>query len=184
MTSSIVINRPALSVKKQILAVILACAVAVVLPQLLHLIGRLTGTGMMLGTMFSPMHFPIIFVGLIAGPFVGAISGILAPVISYALTGMPLATMLPLMIVELFGYGLAAGFLRNIRLNNFAKVFITMIFGRVLRFAACVFMFYVLSKSEIAIFEIWQSVPKCLPGIILQIIALPLLVYKFDKIEE
>ena len=94
---------------------------------------------------------------------------------------MPLARMLPLMVVELFGYGLAAGFLRNIRLNNFVKVFITMIFGRVLRFLACLFMFYALSKTEIGIFEIWQSIPKCLLGIILQLILIPLLLNKFDS---
>lgn len=181
MTKSIFLEKPALSVRKQFLAVFLACAVAVVLPQLCHLIGKLTGTGMMIGTVLSPMHFPIIFVGLVAGPIVGAISGILAPLVSFALTGMPLAKMLPLMVVELFGYGLAAGFLRNIRLNNFVKVFITMIFGRVLRFLACLFMFYALSKTEIGIFEIWQSIPKCLPGIILQLILLPLLLNKFDS---
>ena len=181
MTTSIIIKRPALSIRKQFLAVFLACAVAVILPQLCHLVGKLTGTGMMIGTVLSPMHFPIIFVGLVAGPWVGAISGILAPLVSFALTGMPLAKMLPLMVVELFGYGLAAGILRNIRLNNFVKVFITMIFGRVLRFVACIFMFYALSKTEIGIFEIWQSIPTCLIGIILQLIFIPFLVKKFDS---
>lgn len=179
--TSILIKRPALSVKKQFLAVILAEIFAVVLPQLCHLIGRLTGTGMMIGTVLSPMHFPIILVGLMAGPVVGVISGFLAPIISFALTGMPMASMVPLMSVELLGYGLAAGFLRNININNFTKVFITMIFGRVLRFLAALFLVYAIGKTEINSFEIWQSIPKCLPGIIFQLVLIPLMVNKLDS---
>ena len=182
MTSSIFIDKPVLSVKKQILAVILACTFAVILPQILHLIGKITETGTLLASILSPMHFPIIFIGLIAGPFAGAISGILAPVVSFALTGMPFLSKLPFMVIELFGYGLCTGILRNIRLNNFVKVFITMVFGRFLQFIVTAFLVFAFSK-ELNIFGIWLSVPKCLPGIILQIILIPLLVKKFDSTE-
>lgn len=181
MNSSLIIKKPTLSIKKQFLALVLAEIFAILLPQLCHLIGRLTGTGMMIGTVLSPMHFPIIFVGLMAGPFVGVISGFLAPIISFALTGMPIATMVPLMCVELLGYGLAAGILRNVNSNNFSKVFVTMIFGRVLRFFAALFLVYAIGKTEINSFEIWQSIPKCLPGIILQLILIPLMVNKLDS---
>lgn len=178
MTSSIIIKKPALSIKKQILAIILAETFAVLLPQLCHLIGSLTGTGIMIGTVLSPMHFPIIFVGLVAGPVVGAISGFFAPIVSFALTGMPLANMLPLMVVELLGYGLTAGILRNFNLNNVAKVFITMVFGRVLRFFAALALVYIFGKTEINSFEIWQSIPNCLPGIILQLVLIPFILSK------
>ena len=183
MTSSIIIDKPILSVKKQILAIIFACAFAVIFPQLLHLVGKFTETGSLLASILSPMHFPIIFIGLIAGPFAGAISGILSPIISFVLTGMPIASKLPFMVIELFGYGLCAGILRNFRLNNFVKVFITMFFGRFLQFITVAFLVFAFNK-ELNVFGIWHSIPKCLPGIILQIVLIPLLVKKFDSTEE
>ena len=183
MTSTIIMKRPALSIKKQFLAIILGCAFAVVLPQFFHLIGKLTGTGSQLAALFSPMHFPVILVGLIGGPFVGAVSGFLAPIVNFMLTGMPVASKLPLMVIEVFGYGLCAGILRNFTVNNFVKVFITMIFGRLLRFLAVVFLVAAF-KEKMDIFSIWLSIPRCWPGILLQMILIPLMVYKFDSNSE
>jgi len=183
MATFITLNKPNLSVKKQILAVIFACGFAVVLPQFFHLLGKLTGTGSQLASLFSPMHFPVVFVGLIGGPIVGAITGIVAPLANFMLTGMPILAKLPLMIVELFGYGVCAGIMRNLRINNFAKVGITLFFGRFLRFLAVIFLVLVLNK-EMSIFSIWLSIPKCLPGIIFQILIIPFIVKKYDSTEN
>ena len=105
--------KPKLSVKTQTLATIVAIVAAVVLPQLFHLMGAVSGLGTALGETFLPMHLPIILAGLLAGPYVGAIAGVLSPLISFALTGMPTAAMLPFMMIELFVYGLTSGLLRN-----------------------------------------------------------------------
>ena len=66
---------PKLSLGTKTAATLLAIVAAVVLPQLFHVIGAVSGQGTMLGVAFLPMHLPIIFVGLIAGPAVGAIAG-------------------------------------------------------------------------------------------------------------
>ena len=65
---------PKLSLGTKTAATLLAIVAAVVLPQLFHVIGAVSGQGTMLGVAFLPMHLPIIFVGLIAGPAVGAIA--------------------------------------------------------------------------------------------------------------
>ena len=121
---------PKLSLGTKTAATLLAIVAAVVLPQLFHVIGAVSGQGTMLGVAFLPMHLPIIFVGLIAGPAVGAIAGAAAPLVSFLLSGMPMLAMLPLMMVELCAYGLVAGLLRGIKLPSLAKVVIAQLAGR------------------------------------------------------
>ena len=55
--------------------------------------------------------YRILLAGFICGPVSGMIVGLLAPVLSFALTGMPPAYAVPLMTIELCLYGLAAGWL-------------------------------------------------------------------------
>ena len=126
---------PKLSLGTKTAATLLAIVAAVVLPQLFHVIGAVSGQGTMLGVAFLPMHLPIIFVGLIAGPAVGAIAGAAAPLVSFLLSGMPMLAMLPLMMVELCAYGLVAGLLREVKLPSLAKVVIAQLAGRVVLIA-------------------------------------------------
>ena len=98
--------RPRLSVKAQTLATLAAIVGAVVVPQIFHTLGAISGLGTALGETFLPMHLPIILVGLLAGPYAGAIAGLLGPLASFALSGMPGIAMLPFMMIELCAYGL------------------------------------------------------------------------------
>ena len=184
MTSNtLVIKREPLSIKKQTLATLLAIITAVALPQLFHLLGIISGTGKILGVLFSPMHLPIIFVGLIAGPYAGAISGLLAPAVSSLLTGMPNGLSLPLMMAELFGYGLTAGLLRNINISNVVKVLIVQIAGRVLRMLGCFALVYVFAKSGVELFGAWTGVMRCWPGVVLQLVLIPVVIRWVDNSE-
>ena len=123
-------ERPRLSVKVQTIATLAAIVGAVAVPQVFHLLGAASGLGTSLGEAFLPMHLPIILVGLLAGPYAGAIAGLLGPLASFALSGMPGIVMLPFMMIELCGYGLSAGLLRNTKLPTFGKVVIAQIAGR------------------------------------------------------
>jgi hypothetical protein len=80
--------RKTLSIKKQIVATIIAIASAVLIPQFFHLLGRASGLGTSLGEIILPMHLSILVVGLIAGPYAGAITGLVSPVISFAISGI------------------------------------------------------------------------------------------------
>ncbi len=178
MQSNKVITIKKLSLKAQIWAIIFAVISAVVIPQLFHIMGAISGMGTSLGEIFLPMHLSIIFVGLLAGPLTGAISGFLVPLVSYGLTGMPTLHMLPFMMVELFAYGLCAGCLKNVKFPNVGKVFLVQIAGRVMRAVAILLAIYVFGYDKIGVASIWMSIPKGVVGIVLQLVLIPLLLYR------
>lgn len=177
------VSKQRLSVKAQTIATLLAIAGAVVIPQIFHVIGAVSGMGTALGEAFLPMHLPIILVGLIAGPYAGAISGLLGPLASFALSGMPPAAMLPFMMTELFGYGLCAGLLRNVKMPTVLKVLIVQVAGRLLRAAAILVAVYVFGRS-MEISTVWTSITAGLFGIVLQLVLIPLTVYRLENIKR
>lgn len=164
------------TVKTKTLATIGAIIAAVALPQLLHIIGLVSNMGTALGETFLPMHIAILLVGLLGGGTVGFISGMLAPLISFALTGMPTVYMLPFMMIELAFYGLICGLLANKNMPTLAKLLIAQIGGRMVRAVFIVGAFYLLG-SKIAPSVIWTSIAAGLPGLILQWALIPLLIY-------
>lgn len=175
-------SRKNLSVKSQILVAFLAIISAVALPQVLHLVGKASGLGSAVGEVFLPMHLPVILVGLLAGPYVGSVVGFLSPIISFALTGMPKSALLPFMVIELCVYGLCAGLICNAKMPTVLKVLITQFAGRAVRAATIVVAFYGFSSTAVPVSIIWNSIVVGLIGIILQLIILPLVVYRVDRI--
>ena len=168
---------PKLSLSIKAAATVLAIVAAVALPQLFHVIGAVSGQGTMLGVAFLPMHLPIIFVGLIAGPAAGAIAGAAAPLASFLLSGMPMLAMLPLMMVELFAYGLVAGLLREVKLPSLVKVVIVQLAGRVVLTAATAIAVFAFGSSK-TVAATWTSVLAAgLPGLALQWALIPLAAY-------
>ena len=168
---------PKLSLSIKAAATVLAIVAAVALPQLFHVIGAVSGQGTMLGVAFLPMHLPIIFVGLIAGPAAGAIAGAAAPLASFLLSGMPMLAMLPLMMVELFAYGLVAGLLREVKLPSLVKVVIGQLAGRVVLTAATAIAVFAFGSSK-TVAATWTSdLAAGLPGLALQWALIPLAAY-------
>ncbi|HNW43611.1 MAG TPA: ECF transporter S component [Elusimicrobiales bacterium] len=103
---------------------------AVLLPSVCHLTGAPV-------TVLLPMHWPVLAAGLFCGWRAGLTAGAAAPLISFALSGMPPAAYLPRMIIELACYGLVAGFARErLRLSAFAAVLAAVIAGRAAYMAA------------------------------------------------
>ncbi len=187
MTNSITVHtikRQELSVKAQAVATFLAVLAAVVLPQLFHVMGRVSGLGTGLGEALLPMHLPVILVGLLAGAYAGGIAGLLAPVISFALTGMPGSVMLPFMVLELGVYGLTAGLLKNVKLPTIAKVLFVQMAGRAVKAAAILVSVCVIGNAGIKVASIWYSISTGIFGIILQLLLLPLIVAGVEKAVE
>lgn len=177
-------EKPQLSVKIQALSAVIAVAAAVILPQIFHFIGAVSGMGTALGEAFLPMHLPVILVGLLAGPYAGAAAGLFAPVISFALSGMPTAAMLPFMIIELCVYGLAAGLLRNVKMPVVLKVLAVQIAGRAVRAVAIVTAVYAFGYDGIGVAVIWRSIAVGLFGLVLQWVLLPLAVYRIENLKK
>lgn len=177
------LNQSKLSIKTQTLTAAIAVASAVALPQLIHGIGHLSGTGTALGELLLPMHFPIMLAGLLAGPYAAGIAGLLAPLLSFALTGMPLAAMLPFMMIELCVYGICAGLLRKAKCPSVCKVLLTQVAGRAVRAAAILFAFHALN-STVQPAIILKSIPAGLLGILLQLVLIPLILYRVKEADR
>lgn len=166
----------------QTLSAIIAIACAVVLPQIIHTIGLVSGSNSALGEILLPMHLPIILVGFIAGPYAGTLTGLLAPVISFILTTMPGQLMLPFITIEMVCYGLAAGLIRNAKVNSLVKVIIVQIVGRTVRAVAILAGFY-LFAGAVAPKIILTSIAVGFVGILIQWMVIPMIIKCISKAE-
>ncbi len=171
-------------IKRKTAATLTAVVCAVLLPQLVHLCGIMSGTGNSLGEILLPMHLPIMMVGALAGPVAGMTAGLLSPIVSFALTGMPALAALPFMCIELLSYGLIMGMLSEVRLPSVIKVLITQIGGRALRAAAMLFSFYALGNASADVGKFVSSVVRGFVGISVQLIAVSIAAYAVKKRSE
>ncbi len=180
MTNSAVISKKSVSVKKQTIVALLAIVSAVVLPQCVHVMGSMSGLGTALGEVFLPMHLPVLLAGLVAGSYAGAFAGLFSPLISFALTGMPSAVMLPFMMIELFSYGLISGLLRNSKMPCIAKVLTAQAGGRAVRAIAILLSVYAFGNTAINTPVILSSIAVGIFGLVLQWTLIPLIMYRLD----
>ena len=103
---------------------VLLAASAIVLPAMAHRLGLPV-------RWLLPMHWAVILSGLTYGSRAGATIGVLAPILSFLLSGMPLPHIIPAMTLELATYGFVAGFARQIlRLSAFASTAVALGAGR------------------------------------------------------
>jgi len=147
-------------------------ALAVLLPIGFHAFG-------LLGRMFLPMHIPVLLAGFLAGPLGGLVVGLLAPGISFLLTGMPPTYAVPLMTLELAIYGLIAGLAYNrLKLNIYLALLAAMIMGRLMFGLGLMVlgMFMQLPYSAAVFFSASGAIATGLPGIIVQIVLIPIVV--------
>ena len=175
------------NIRTSIVAALISAAAAVALPQVIHVVGAVTGLGTLPGETFLPMHLPVMLCGFFAGPLAGLAAGAASPVISSALTGMPLPAMMPFMMIELAAYGLFAGLLKDLGGIDAAsvkymvpKVLAVQIAGRVVRAIAVLIAFYGLGMQTVAPASILGSVVTGIPGILIQLVLIPVIVKAFD----
>ncbi|RSX53472.1 hypothetical protein D2E25_0795 [Bifidobacterium goeldii] len=177
------------SITVQSAATVLAVIAAVVLPQIFHVAGAALGLGTGLGQALLPMHLPVLLVGLLAGPFAGLATGALAPIVSFLLTGMPMAPMVPFMVIELAAYGLFAGLLRGLSaldalpspLAWLIRLVGAQIAGRLVDALAIAVAVYVLGNAQMSVASVWTAVGVGLPGLILQWVLIPVVMFAVDR---
>lgn len=180
--STIVLKNTTMKTKS--ITAALAVISAIALPQLFHAIGVISGSGAVLGSTFLPMHLPVLIAGLLGGPFVGLIVGIASPVISYFISGMPTAALLPFIALELAAYGLVGGLLSKVKIPVFAKLLMVQFAGRAVRALAVVAAIYGLGSQSVQISSVWNMIVVGLPGIILQWAIIPLLMYRMEGLKK
>ena len=160
-------------VRRKALLTAMMVSVAVILPQICHLLGGQLGLGSTLGEMLLPMHLPVMLAGMLWGPWAGLFCGLVSPIASFALTGMPGVALLPFMTVELAVYGLSAGLLRRTNLPSLVQVVITQVAGRVARAAVLAVAIYGFGFARLPISIVWTSITVGLVGIAIQWAVLP-----------
>ena len=152
-------------------------ALAVLLPIGFHTMG-------MGGRLFLPMHIPVLLAGFLAGPWCGLIVGLLAPVLSYLLTGMPPTYAVPLMSMELPIYGFVAGMAyKKLGLNIYLALIVAMLLGRLMFSLGLVIlgMFMELPYTATQFLAVGGALWTGIPGIIVQIVLIPLIVAAVNR---
>lgn len=140
--------------------------VAVLLPYLTHTISPTAGP------VFLPMHLVVLAGGLLFGWRFGLVLGLVSPLLNHLISGLPPAIILNQMTFEVGAYGLAAGLFREYsKLPVLAVTLLALLAGRVVLFIVLSFMTLPLAPAQI----IWNSIITGWPGLLIQIIALPLL---------
>ena len=154
-------------------------AVALVLP-------FITGQIPEIGAMLCPMHLPVLLCGYFCGGPWGLAVGLIAPVLRSMIFGMP--PMYPTaisMAFELAAYGAISGLLYAKLPKTKASVYISlvtaMIVGRLV-WGAARFVFAGLDITAFGLQAFWAgAVTSAIPGIILQLVLIPILVLALDK---
>jgi niacin transporter len=163
---------------KQLVFTALCIALGVVLPLTLHAVPNA-------GSVLLPMHIPVLLCGLICGWPYGLACGILTPALSSLLTGMPPAPYLPSMLLELAAYGLSAALLlRFVRTgNDFRDLCISLVGALIAGRLVMGVLNALIFRAGSYTFQAWiaASFVTALPGIIIQLIILPVIIQILKK---
>jgi len=146
----------------------------------------LTGQIPEIGSALSPMHIPVLLAGFVCGPWWALAVGATAPMLRFALFGMP--PPFPTgaaMSFELAAYGLACGLLYRYLPKKTSSIYLSlitaMLLGRIVWGCA---MMAILNASGSAF--TWAAFlagafTNAVPGIILHIVLIPLLVMALQR---
>ena len=154
-------------------------AIALVLP-------FVTGQIPEIGSMLCPMHIPALLCGFMCGWPWGLAVGFIAPPLRSVLFGMP--AMFPgavAMSFELAMYGGMAGWLRRVlpktKTVTYAVLLIAMIAGRLVWGTVRLILAGLTGNSFTWGLFLAGAVIDALPGIILQLILIPILVIAMER---
>lgn len=133
------------------------------------------------GTILLPMHIPVLLCGFLCGPLYGVSLGMILPLISSLLTGMPVIyPMAPIMTAELAMYGLVTGILYHKtkfsawKYGIYPILLLAMVCGRVM-YGLTFYLLFAINGSLKAP-TVWTAIITGIPGIIIQLIFVPMIV--------
>ncbi len=141
----------------------------------------ITGQIPEIGAMLCPMHLPVLLCGFICGPVWGGIVGITAPLLRSFTLGMPpLFPTAVCMAFELAAYGVIAGVMHRILPQKkpfiYCSLLTAMIAGRLVWGAAMFLCMNATGGSFPFAAFLAGAVTNAIPGILVQIILVPMLV--------
>ncbi|MBQ7036853.1 MAG: ECF transporter S component [Clostridia bacterium] len=163
--------------KKMILSA-LFLALAFVLP-------FLTGQIPEFGAMLCPLHIPVLLCGFICGWPYGLVVGFTAPLFRSFVLGMPPILTALAMAFELAAYGAVSGIMHRLLPKKKPYIYVSlltaMVVGR-LAWGAATFLILASSGGTFTFSAfLMGAVLGALPGILVQIVLIPLLVMALSK---
>lgn len=146
----------------------------------------LTGQIPQIGSALLPMHIPVLLCGFVCGWPYGLVVGLITPVFRSVLFGMP--PMLPTavaMAFELAVYGLISGILYKLMPKKVHNIYISlitaMVGGRIVWGIVSLFLYGLTAKSFTFNMFLAGAVLNAIPGIIVQIVVIPIIVLALQK---
>jgi len=149
------------------------------------------------GSTFLPMHIFVLLAGLLFGWRAGLIVGLFTPLVSYGVSGMPVLTILPQIVVEVSFYGLVAGILRErfnlrviwsligamiaVRLALLLTVTI-LCFGGAIYSPLSLYTGTGAEANPVAV--LWSAILLGWPGIFIQVVSIPLIIKLLERFLE
>lgn len=156
------------------LCVALLTALNIAIPWFCHVIHPLAGP------IFQPLFFFVLLGGLMFGWRAALLAGMLTPLVSYGLSGMPSPALLPGIIVQAAVYGFTAGLLRE-RYNTNALVSVVGAIAAGYIMAGAFLVIFSGSQTD-TVNALWASATRGLPGILTQIVMLPLMLHWIEGV--
>ena len=135
-----------------------------------------------IGSMLCPMHLPVLLCGFFCGPVWGAVVGLVAPIFRSILTGgfPPIFPTAVCMSLELAAYGAVTGLLYRLFPRKkpyiYCSLLVAMAVGRLVWGAASFLILGAAGGSFGFSAFIAGAFTNALPGIILQILLVPVIV--------
>ena len=146
----------------------------------------LTGQIPQIGAMLTPMHFPVLLCGYLCGWQWGLAVGFIAPLLRSVLFGMPVMyPMAVCMALELATYAAVSGMLYQSlpqkRCCLYLSLAVAMISGRMV-WGLARFLCAGLDINTFGLSAFWAgAVGMSIPGILLQLLIVPVLVIVAEK---
>ncbi len=146
----------------------------------------LTGSIPQIGNMLCPMHLPVLLCGFVCGWPWGLVVGFAAPLLRSVIIGMPpLFPTAICMAFELATYGFMAGILYRLFPKKVPFVYVSLILAMIagrLVWGAARLICTGMDVSKFGLQAFWAgAVTTAVPGIILQIVLIPILVILLKK---
>ncbi|MBB5182764.1 ECF transporter S component [Catenisphaera adipataccumulans] len=145
-----------------------------------------TGQIPQIGQALLPMHIPVLLCGLICGKRFGGIVGFIAPLLRFVLFGMPPIYPTGLaMCFELAAYGFLIGWLFEKSSHSLGALYrcliMAMVGGRIVWGAAEVILLGLGHQAFTWKLFMAGAFINAIPGIVLQLVLIPLLMMTLDK---
>lgn len=145
-----------------------------------------TGQLPQIGNMLLPMHIPVLICGFVCGAPYGLAVGFIVPLLRSIMFGRPMMVPTAIgMAIELAVYGLVTGLMyakfKHKKLGIYVSLITAMIVGRIIWGIASFIIYHILGNPFTWEIFAAEAFVNAVPGIIVQLILIPALIYALRK---